>query len=196
MKIEKILSLTEDINNFIKIFRKQKNISSKTLANRLNKGAAYISQIENYRIKNLDEETSRQILKELNLTDAEIQTVLDHFNEKKILGTTNFPINKAVSYTSEAVNKKIAEEALTDYENPETKEAQKYFNETMEFVTNKMIRMFEIDIETTKKTLDEIMLIVDENISKAVEERIMKMMDDPEFKEQMVSVMVDSIREL
>ncbi|WP_302051982.1 hypothetical protein [Bacillus velezensis] len=42
MNIEKILSLTEDINLFIKILRKQNNIPSKTLAEKLNKGAAYI----------------------------------------------------------------------------------------------------------------------------------------------------------
>ncbi|MBO3797142.1 helix-turn-helix transcriptional regulator [Bacillus amyloliquefaciens] len=193
MNIEKILSLTEDINLFIKILRKQNNIPSKTLAEKLNKGAAYISQIENYRIKNIDEGTVRIILKELNLSDTDIQTVIDHFNEKKVLGETRIPKDNTVNnFTSQVISKKVYEQIRDDYKKPEANETIGYFNEGMELVVTKMTKMLQFDPEVAKQTLDEIILIVDENLSKSYQERILKMMDDPEFREQMLSVMADT----
>ncbi|MDY7216863.1 MULTISPECIES: helix-turn-helix domain-containing protein [Bacillus] len=192
MNIEKILSLTDDINTFIKILRKQNNISSKALAQKLNKGAAYISQIENFRIKNIDEETARLILKELNLSDTDIQTVIDHFNEKRVLGETRIPKNNTINNTSEVLSKKVYEQIRDDYKKPEANETIEYFNEGMELVVTKMTKMVQFDPEVAKQTLDEIILIVDENLSKAYQERILKMMDDPEFREQILSVMADT----
>ncbi|PRS04395.1 helix-turn-helix domain-containing protein [Bacillus halotolerans] len=194
MKIEKMLSLTEDINTFIKILRKRNNISSKTLAEKLNKGAAYISQIENFRIKNIDEETTRLILKELNLTDKEIQTVIDHFNEMKILGETRIPKDNTIKkFTSQVVSKKVNEQILNDFKKPEANETIEYFNENMELIISKMTKLTQFDPEVAKETLDEIVLIVDEKIDKAYSERILKMMDDPEFREQLISVLAGTI---
>ncbi|MFU7497901.1 helix-turn-helix domain-containing protein [Bacillus subtilis] len=192
MNIEKILSLTDDINTFIKILRKQNNISSKALAQKLNKGAAYISQIENFRIKSIDDETARLILKELNLSDTDIQTVIDHFNEKRVLGETRIPKNNTINNTSEVLSKKVYEQIRDDYKKPEANETIEYFNEGMELVVTKMTKMVQFDPEVAKQTLDEIILIVDENLSKAYQERILKMMDDPEFREQILSVMADT----
>lgn len=74
------------LGQFIKSLRKKAGISSTLLASKLEKGNAYISQIENERIINPDYDTSRKMLEILNVDKDKINDVLASYNI--------FPTNK------------------------------------------------------------------------------------------------------
>lgn len=67
---------------FVKNMRKRVNISSKKLSKMLDKGAAYISQIENGRNKNPDYDTAHKMMQILNFKEEQIEDILYKFGIK------------------------------------------------------------------------------------------------------------------
>lgn len=70
----------ESFAEMLKKMRESRGISSRALSAKVNKYHAYVSQIENGRIKNPDFESAKALLKELNVKDDIIDDILRHFD--------------------------------------------------------------------------------------------------------------------
>ncbi|WP_273129952.1 helix-turn-helix domain-containing protein [Bacillus weihaiensis] len=66
-------------SGMVKAFRTKRNINARDLSRKLGKGDAYISQIENKRIKTPDYETAYEILKHIGVDENDIPRFLDHY---------------------------------------------------------------------------------------------------------------------
>lgn len=70
----------ETFGEFVKYYRQKSGVSSKKLSAQLNKGAAYISQIENNRIMQPDYNTAVELLKIIRIKPDIIDHLLRHFH--------------------------------------------------------------------------------------------------------------------
>jgi transcriptional regulator with XRE-family HTH domain len=77
-----VLFLSYKFTKGLRLIREKADMGSKELSRLIGKGDAYISQIENGRIKNVDYETAFQILKAVNFKEDQIEDTLDWYGIK------------------------------------------------------------------------------------------------------------------
>ncbi|MCA1027313.1 helix-turn-helix domain-containing protein [Cytobacillus kochii] len=127
--------------DFLKISRKKSGISSKNLARKVNKGDAYVSQIENGRNKNPDYVTAYKLLKAIGIDEANIEDILLQykiFSPNKLteeeLAEESYITEKLMndpSYQHEQTERQI--EWLESVEKSIDKQAEEIKNELMLF---------------------------------------------------------------
>ncbi|MGQ5176222.1 hypothetical protein ACSQ7W_07690 [Bacillus halotolerans] len=79
MNLEAILNQASSLRTFIKIRRNEIGAKAIHLSRALNKGDAYISQVENGRIKNLKDQAVVDILTNLELSKEQAEFVMDYY---------------------------------------------------------------------------------------------------------------------
>ncbi|ARW07069.1 helix-turn-helix domain-containing protein [Bacillus atrophaeus] len=89
MNLEAILNQTNSLRTFIKIRRNEVGAKAIHLSRTLNKGDAYISQVENGRIKNLKDEAVVDILTNLDLSEEQAKFVVDYYKHSAPSKKTN-----------------------------------------------------------------------------------------------------------
>lgn len=144
----------KSFGDMVKSIRTRKNINARDLSRQLGKGDAYISQIENKRIKAPDYETALELLRHLDVGEKDITLILNNY---RILPKDYVP-KPGEQVLLDMIEDSLKEDdvySAIDENNTDLNE-MKTVRDRAEKLFSSLNKLIAIDHETTDKLLDEL----------------------------------------
>lgn len=144
----------KSFGDMVKSIRTRKNINARDLSRQLGKGDAYISQIENKRIKAPDYETALELLRHLDVGEKDITLILNNY---RILPKDYVP-KPGEQVLLDMIEDSLKEDdvySAIDENNTDLNEMKTVRNRA-EKLFSSLNKLIAIDHETTDKLLDEL----------------------------------------
>ncbi|MBE0185480.1 helix-turn-helix domain-containing protein [Bacillus subtilis] len=171
MNLEAILNQASSLRTFIKIRRNEIGAKAIHLSRALNKGDAYISQVENGRIKNLKDEAVVDILTNLELSDEQAKFVVDYYKHSAASRRTNEDLAEKYSKLNPFVlemHEKLFPEDYNEVTNEDIELRMNLIN-VLELLNEALKKLILNDVNLAEDTIVEISKITADATSKLAE---------------------------
>jgi transcriptional regulator with XRE-family HTH domain len=188
--------------DLVKSLRKKAGISSTKLSNMLDKGDAYISQIENNRNKNPDYDTCFKLFEILNVEQDKIKDILTHYN---IYPQSNSEKAESGDLFSDVIGDLLKIETKEELDrinnyNPTSKpEYLKVLSEGKSKINqlkNHLYHLVELDPFTSQPYLEKIETLTNDLFRDIAKEELKKLMIDESSLKQYKTLLSEATEEL